>query len=236
MSRQEALEHYKQRLLESEVRECIASIVLYGSLAYGVTKENSDIDLLIIALDELNKIKTLCMELSFEVTLKFGESVEPLIYCIDEVRFPESYFLYSILRRGKEIYRMDKEKIKRKEWQNYLNLAIEYQEIALCNFKEKLYRGVVDAAYNVAELCVKGCLLVTLDELPTTHGGVIQKFGELFILTGKVDKKIGRMLNSVLYSRNKARYDYHAKITLEDANEALELASEMIDLLKRQNI
>jgi hypothetical protein len=38
----------------------------------------------------------------------------------------------------------------------------------------------------------------------------------------------------VLYLRNKARYDYHAKITLDEANEALELAREMIDLLKEQ--
>lgn len=233
-SKQKALDYYKHQLLEDKDKDCIASLILYGSLANGVGREESDIDLLIVALDKPEKIKELCMDLSFEVALKFGESVEPLIYCIDEARFPESYFLYSVLKGGKEIYRMDKEEIKKKEWQNYLRLAEEYQEIALCNFKEELYRGVVDAAYNSAELCAKGCLLAILDELPTTHGGVIQKFGELFVLTGKTDREIGRKLNSVLYSRNKARYDYHTKITLEDAKEALELVSKMIDLLKRQ--
>jgi predicted nucleotidyltransferase len=128
-SKQKALEYYQKRLLESKIRNHIASIILYGSLIHGMGREDSDIDLLIIALDEIERMKTLCMDLSFEVALKFGESVEPLIYCIDETRFPQSYFLYSvlrILRKGKGIYQMDKKEIKKREWQNYLNLALEF--------------------------------------------------------------------------------------------------------------
>ncbi|MDI6786213.1 MAG: HEPN domain-containing protein [bacterium] len=233
-SKWKALEYYQRMLLRSKIRKHIAKIILYGSLAKGIAKENSDIDILIIALDEISEIKKLCLDISFETALKFGESIEPLIYCIDETRFIESYFLYQILNNGKEIYLMDKEEIKEKEWKNYLRLAIEYQDIALCSFKEELYRGVVDAAYNSAELCAKGCLLTILDEIPSTHGGVVQKFGEIFVLSGKIEKSIGRELNSVLYSRNKARYDYHVKITKEDAEEALKLTSKMIDFLRKE--
>lgn len=62
-----------------------------------------------------------------------------------------------------------KPKLKREDinivlaWNNF-ELAKEYLDIALHNQKdEKFKRGVIDAAYNAAELCAKGLLSLKLN-------------------------------------------------------------------------
>ena len=35
------------------------------------------------------------------------ESVEPLVYCIDDLRYINSYFIYNAIKKGKEVYKMD---------------------------------------------------------------------------------------------------------------------------------
>ena len=43
-----------------------------------------------------------------------------------------------------------------------------------------------------------------------------------------------RLLNIALENRNKARYDYHAKITKEDAEDIERLAITLIEVLERE--
>jgi predicted nucleotidyltransferase len=43
----EVVEYFKERLLTSPVRDCITKIPLFGSVAKGESKAESDIDLLI---------------------------------------------------------------------------------------------------------------------------------------------------------------------------------------------
>jgi uncharacterized protein (UPF0332 family) len=96
----------------------------------------------------------------------------------------------------------------------------------------RLYRLAVDAAYNAAELCAKGLLLLKLNNIPTSHGGIIGMFGELFVKTEVVPNQIGRGLNKNLQLRNKARYDCHALITKEDAEKAIDLAKKLVAIFK----
>jgi uncharacterized protein (UPF0332 family) len=67
--------------------------------------------------------------------------------------------------------------------------------------------------------------------MPSSHGGVILKFGEIYIKTDKLPKKLGRHLNQALAMRNKARYDRHAVVGKTEAEFVMELTAEMIQAL-----
>ena len=80
-------------------------IFLFRSFSRDEGDEGSDIDLLIFSSNRLDKVREVCVDLSFQAALKYGESIEPLVYCIDEMRYLNSNFVYSVLTRGKEVHR-----------------------------------------------------------------------------------------------------------------------------------
>jgi uncharacterized protein (UPF0332 family) len=67
-----------------------------------------------------------------------------------------------------------------------------------------------------------------------THGGIVQQFGELDVKTKIVPELSGRRLSLGLDLRNRARYDLHARIDREDADEVVKLAEVLIDTLDHQ--
>ena len=128
---------------------------------------------------------------------------------------------------------MDEAQIRREESRGYRDLAMEYLEGATDSLKSGHTRIAVDAAYNAAELCAKGLLLLKMDKLPTSHGGVVIKFSEIFIKEGLVERNIGRAMNKALALRNKSRYDRHALIGSTEAKDVLKLTEDMIRILDK---
>lgn len=119
--------------------------------------------------------------------------------------------------------------------ENNLELAKEYLDIAKHDQKDKKYkRGVIDAAYNAVELCAKGLLSLKLDKLPSTHSGVVQKFGEIYCKSEILERELGRQFRVALVWRNKARYDKYAEVTLEQGRETLNLAETLLKILQKQ--
>jgi uncharacterized protein (UPF0332 family) len=217
------------------MKDHIARIVLFGSVLDGGDQPGSDVDVLVIGTDRLRELSEACAAASFDTAMQWGESVEPLVYCTDDMRFPQSYFLYDTLRRGKEIYRMDEEMLRRKEAEAALALAREYLASAEDAAAHRHYRLAVDGAYNSAELAIKGLLhLIKLERMPSSHGGTVQMFGKHYVVTGLVAPEQGHKLNVHLELRNKARYDFHARITQDDARDTLALAKEFIAFLEAQ--
>lgn len=228
-----ALDYFVQHLLESKVITQIAKIVLFGSVAKGSAKKHSDVDILVLGTNGLDKLSDLCAETQLETYARYQESVEPLVYSLEDLRTP-NYFLYRAAHYGKEVYTMKKEELKRSEARNYLSLSEEYLEGAQMALKAKSFRIAVDAAYNAAELCAKGLLLFELEEVPGSHGGIIGEFGRLYVKRDKAPKELGRRLNRGLETRNKARYDFNAEINREKAKELIKLAEEMQALLGKK--
>jgi len=76
-----------------------------------------------------------------------------------------------------------------------------------------------------------------MDELPTSHGGIVGEFSCLSMKAGKVPKELGRRLNRGLELRNKARYDYdfNAVVSEGDAIRLIELARRMGELLAEKS-
>lgn len=229
--KKEALKYFVERLLSGQLKDHIAKIVLFGSVAKGTAKRDSDVDVLIFATKMLEEVSNVCAEAQMETYFEYSESVEPLIYPLEKLRIPGSYFLYRAINYGEEVYSMDEERLKMEEIKNYLQLAEEYLDGAKEALKARRFRIAIDAAYNAAELCAKGLILLKSDELPGSHGGIVGEFGKLYVKTGKVSKEAGRRLNKSLEVRNKARYEFSADISEEKAQEIIKLAEEIKTLL-----
>ena len=230
----QALDKFKERLLRSSVGNKIARIILFGSLLRSEAREESDVDLLVVATDDINNVEEISAEISFDILLEMGEGVEPLVYCLYRLRYPDSYFLFRNIKIGREIYKMNEHEMKKEEARGYLALAVHYIEVGESLFNENEYRVSSDVAYNSTELAAKGLLLFKMDELPTSHRGIVNKFGELYVKSGEVDRKLGRKLNDGIRVRNKARYDSHADIGEKEAWQIIELARGIIDQLNEK--
>ena len=132
-------------------------------------------------------------------------------------------------------HRLDSKTVKLALAKNDLALAKIYYLAAKKNFEKKIsFRLTVDAGYNAAELAIKGLLALRVDFLPATHSGTVQKFSEIYIKTGVLEKDIGRGARRGLSLRNKARYEKTAKITKENCLPILSLAEELISLLQKE--
>lgn len=228
-----ALQAYVQALLSSPARSGIAKIILFGSVAKGDARKDSDVDVLVIGFDNLESLQDASYDATLELGDFAGEGIEPLFETIDEWVGLEDYFRYEVTRFGKEIYSVSDEQIKRAEAHAWLNLARDYVSYAEHSLTAGDLRAVADLAYNGAELCVKALLLFKLDKLPGSHGGFLEKFGELLVKSGPFPRELGRRLSRGLQVRSWARYKPKETITRDMAEEHLALAREMIVHLEK---
>ncbi len=133
-----ALESFMDRLLSSEVKDQIAKVILFGSVAEGTAGRHSDIDLIVFGLGDTDRISEVCAEFSLNVGIESGESVQALVYSAGDFLPPQSHFVYRTVRDGKEIYRMDKNNLGDEELRGYIAVADEYLKAA----KNSLADGV----------------------------------------------------------------------------------------------
>lgn len=231
----ESTNEFKERLLKSKVKEKIAKIILFGSVSRGEAREESDIDILIITINGIKEVDETCSDIAYQIMIERGEIIMPMIHSIDELFCPRSYFFYLNQKSGKEIYTMGDEEIKKMEIQSYLELSKEYLQGAKRCLEHMDWRIALDAAYNALELAIKGLLLIKLDTLPSSHGGIINRFSELYIKTGKIKKEIGKKVYKSLELRHKARYRKDAVIGEDDAQFVINLAEEFMDIMQRSS-
>ncbi len=231
MKAKEAMKLFREKLLASKVSPYVLKFVLFGSFAKGQATKESDLDVLILSSngqavhDEIARI-------AFSLQMDNRVPIEPIIEEVDNILYP-SYFLYNVLSYGKEVFSVEKEKIKQEAQANLLRLAEEYLSGAEEAARNSRFRLAIDAAYNAAELAVKALLLRKIDDLPGSHGGIVGRFGELFVKTKELEEDLGRRLNLALELRNSARYKYQAVIREEDAQSILDLAQTIINKTKR---
>lgn len=226
-----ALDYFLKYLLNTEAKKHIAKIVLFGSLAKEKATKDSDVDVLMVVLASRKKVEDLAVDASLETSLAMGESVEPIFCDIDETEFIRSYFIYRTLKVGREVYSMNLKELKINEAEGYLQLSKYYLETAEETLKLERFRAAVDLGYNAAELCMKGLLLFELDDLPTSHGGIVNRFVDLQVKTGVVGKEIAKAINAGLQKRNDARYKSGSEVLKEDADSLMEAAGKLQAIL-----
>ncbi|MBC7227964.1 MAG: HEPN domain-containing protein [Thermoflexales bacterium] len=230
-----ALEDFTARVRTSPVGNRVARMILYGSLLRGDAGPESDVDLLVVATGDVRAVGQALGDIAFEVMLEHGELVSPIVYCPDEYRHPH-YFLRQVRETGKEVYRVDENTMRRQEALDLLALAQGYLEMARALKGQREYiRGVIDMAYNAAELSAKGLLLLREGEWPKTYSGVVQQFSRAFIVNEPVvEPGLGRAFRQALDWRHRARYDPHATLSEADAEDVIGVAEKLADLLQRE--
>lgn len=222
---------FAARLLNGPAGGSVARIVLFGSVARGEARPESDIDLLIVGSNDLDALQNQASDSAYDMLLEGSDYIAPLVYDLSDAAFPQTYFLYYVLKVGKEVFRMEDSQLRRRQAEIYRSLADEFIRSAEHALQGKYWRAAVDDAYNAAELSTKGLLLLRIQDLPATHGGISQMFGKVYVATGVVAREIGQRLSKNLDRRHKARYDGQAKIAEDDARESIAFAKEMLALL-----
>lgn len=229
-----ALELFMDSLLSGEVGPQVATLALFGSVAKNRPRLESDIDVLVVALDRLEEVSSACAEIALDIMLKENQRIEYIVTCIDSYRRKDSYFLRKIGEEGKEIYSMSEEERSKGEARNHLSLAAEYLRQSRSNLELQNYRLLTDGAYNAAELAAKGLLLLKGKEIPKTHGAIVQLFAQEWVKSGDVSRELGRRFNKILETRNRARYDLHAEIGRNLAEETLQVAEAIVRELENR--
>lgn len=226
----ELINELRDFLLDSEISDSVAKVVLFGSYAKGTASADSDIDVLVLTTEN-GKTEQRIMEKIYDFILDYNVPLEALVFNIDSLYLDRDYFTYNVLRYGQEIYSMDTNSIKIAMLGKLFNLAEEYLDSAQEVIENNRIRLAVDAGYNASELAVKGLILCKQDDLPGSHGGIVNTFGQLYVKTEELDKSIGRELNRMLQLRNMARYKPDSKLDRQDAEASLNLAGTLIAIL-----
>ena len=91
--KREALDFFTDMLLRSEVKDVIGKIILFCSVAKGEATCESDIDVLVFTFGDLSKVSYACADAAMWTGIETKESVEPLVYCVDDLRYINSYFI-----------------------------------------------------------------------------------------------------------------------------------------------
>lgn len=235
LKKRKALNYFLKGLLD-RARSQIAKVMAFGSLAKKSVRAESDVDIFIVYHGDEEKLLDIVSELSFEAALKYGESVEPYLMSVHEFnsRKNSSLFLREITKTCEVVYEMDEKESRSLEAQDYVDLAEEFLTYANGAISRKELRAAVDEGYNAIELAVKALILIKGETLASSHGGIVQQLGKLYVLTGELPKEVGKNMRKALILRSKARYDPKAKITEEDATFVTKLAEELIQALKRE--
>jgi uncharacterized protein (UPF0332 family)/predicted nucleotidyltransferase len=225
---QEALEIFSYKVLNSPVAEQVLRLCHFGSTQSGNWHEESDIDVLVVATGYLPRVEETLLDLSWEVMEITGWLVEPLVYCPESWEHP-SLFLKRLGKNYKEIFSVDESEERRAIAEDLAQLAYNYLEMAEQLDPERHTRGVIDLAYNAAELIAKAWLVYLGEPIPRTHNGVIVRFGERVVQAGHVSPEIGRRLRRALGRRNRARYEPHTTDLPSEAQEVLTLACSLVE-------
>jgi uncharacterized protein (UPF0332 family)/predicted nucleotidyltransferase len=226
-----ALDNFIEGLLSQPGRHQLGRIILFGSALEGDITAESDVDLLVLGTGDLQTLRRACAVAAFETNLATGERVEPLVLPLSYYYHPASPFIHRLRQRGKEILSMSEHELKRTLLAGKHRLAADYLRVARYVYENGDYRQAADLAYNAAEAAVKGLLLLELEELPRTHGGLINRFGDLYARTGKVPPQMGRDLHMALEIRARARYVEEAVINQADAEDVIALAEALLERL-----
>jgi len=221
----------KDYILQDEIKDKIAKIILFGSYAKGYETVNSDIDIMVFTTAG-KEIEKIILDKIYDFMVKHNVPLEVVVSNIYDLYLSPDYFTYNVVHHGVEVYSMEKSELKRQMIKDLYSLAEEYLNAAEDVLEKEHFRLAIDAGYNSAELSAKALILLKEDDLPGSHGGVVSLFGQLYIKTGEIDKELGRALNTTLELRNKARYKPNVSFGKDDVEPVLHLAKTLIKILQ----
>ena len=100
--REKALQLFVKSL-KNKYRDKVENVILFGSVARGEGKEDSDVDVLVITSYDSFKMQMLVSEIAVNVLLKTGIYVSAKVLTVDEFNFlrkMKSPFYKSVMKEG----------------------------------------------------------------------------------------------------------------------------------------
>ncbi|PIY41850.1 MAG: hypothetical protein COZ06_26175 [Armatimonadetes bacterium CG_4_10_14_3_um_filter_66_18] len=226
-----ALSDFTRSLTRSGVRDRVAKVVAFGSVAKGTARPESDIDVLVVTTAAPGPVERTAQRVAGRVFDATGQWVEVHTYPVSAWLLPQSLFMLEA-QRGREVYSMDEATIRRTEAQKYVGLALTYRETAANLLSADGVRVAADAAHNAVERVLKALLLLGGEKLPRSHREVINSFAIAWRDDERLPRGIARRLHHSLDTRNRARYDPDATIAKRDAQTTIRLADTVLNLLR----
>jgi len=103
----EAIDEFVRRALE-KYGDKIDSIILFGSVARGEAKEDSDIDILVVVVGDRFKMRRELSGIVLDVLLETGKYISVKTLSIEDIKFlreVKSSFLSNVIKEGVYIER-----------------------------------------------------------------------------------------------------------------------------------
>ena len=116
-------------------------------------------------------------------------------------------------------------------YKEYLDQAEEEYNAAALLAGKGFYREAISRAYY-SMFHAAQAFLVIKRVYPKSHKGVLQKFGEEFVKSGLLERRMGHILSQAESMRLKADYDVGVKIDKDECEEILENCDIFISKIK----
>lgn len=101
-----AADEFTRRALE-EYSDKIDSIILFGSVARGEAKEDSDVDILVVVKERNIEDMKEIHGITFEVSMEHSQGISPKIYAVNEILNRMEIgapFIKEVLKDGVSLY------------------------------------------------------------------------------------------------------------------------------------
>jgi len=100
---QRAVDEFMKRVLDT-YRTRIESIILFGSVARGEAKEDSDIDILIVTKQEDFRLRRALIGIAFDILLSTGENISVKTLSKDEFERQKNFsFMKNVISTGVKV-------------------------------------------------------------------------------------------------------------------------------------
>ncbi|MDE6063629.1 MAG: HEPN domain-containing protein [Lachnospiraceae bacterium] len=113
-----------------------------------------------------------------------------------------------------------------------LNTAKEDLEAAQLNFENRQYRASNNRAYYAIFRAISACLALEFKAYKQ-HAQVIGSFNKDFVHTGVFPKEISKRISRAQEVRHASDYDDFYIVSMEEAQEQLETAKEVVDMVNK---
>lgn len=112
-----------------------------------------------------------------------------------------------------------------------LRLAREMLQDARLMLHSESYRSAIDRAYYAMFHAARGALHHAGVELPKTHAGLRNLFGQHFLVTEKLPKDLGKWLGQAFRLRQQGDYEVHTDVGKEPVEEAVANAENFVQVV-----
>lgn len=98
--------------------------------------------------------------------------------------------------------------------------------------ENKFWNSSINRLYYACFYAI-GALLYSHDIETLSHAGLRQKFGQLFIKTGKIDRNLGKHFSDLFEKRTKGDYNDFFDYDEETVMRMIPLSEELIDRIEK---